>query len=116
VLAALLASCWSPMSLLLPLNPISAIQDLPLTLPSVISQDDFRAIAESVTSKLVLLLKTVGESSSVDGNEHRETLRFLQNEVSITEVFAAVKKTCIGLKQFLPRNSIFSLVTMKYSR
>lgn len=115
VLAALLTSCWSTMSPLLPLNPISAVQDLPLTLVAAFSKDEWAStVVELVTSKLTLLIERVGECCTKNEDHLREPMQIFDG-VSLSEILPILRSTCLGLKQFLPPESKYSLVNSNWA-
>ncbi|CAM6092766.1 unnamed protein product [Calypogeia fissa] len=111
VLAALLTSCWSTMSPILPLNPVSAIQDFPLTLAAALSKDGWGSTSvDSVTNKLTLLVDRLGNSGSENEDKLWERIQFFDREVSVSDLSSVLRRTCVGLKQYLSPESKHNLV------
>ncbi|BFI25408.1 hypothetical protein MPTK2_1g20850 [Marchantia polymorpha subsp. ruderalis] len=109
ILMALLASCWSTDALLLPLDPTWAIVDLPLTLPSLLSQPGWASTLEAFVYRFPELLDRL--ISMLDRNELESTY-FVHETLSPSLLLSVLRRTCAGLKNYLPIETKLKLANL----
>ncbi|KAL3702297.1 hypothetical protein R1sor_020319 [Riccia sorocarpa] len=109
ILMALLATCWSSNAVLLPLSPTWAFYNLPLSLPSVLSQPGWASTLDSFVHRFPDLLDRM--STSVDRGELEST--YVVDEILLaSSVLSVLRRTCVGLKPYLPVETRLKLANL----
>ncbi|KAL2649838.1 hypothetical protein R1flu_017966 [Riccia fluitans] len=109
ILLGLLATCWSTNAILLPLNPTWAFQNLPLSLPSVLSQPGWAATLEGFVYRFPEVLDRL--SAMVDNGELQST--YVVDEVlPASGLTSVLRRTCVGLKRYLPVETRLKLANL----
>ncbi|KAG6543981.1 hypothetical protein Mapa_014605 [Marchantia paleacea] len=109
VLMALLASCWSTDALLLPLDPTWAIVDLPLTLPSLLSQPGWASTLEAFVYRFPDLLDRL---IAMLDREELESTYSVDETLSPSVLLSVLRRTCVGLKHYLPIETKLKLANL----
>ncbi|KAL0554842.1 hypothetical protein IC582_008770 [Cucumis melo] len=111
---ALLSSCFSKYMPLLILDPQNVLNNLPVTLNSLLSTSAWSSIAESVASRLFALTERIylaTQTPNVDGTHSSQPID--ESEIdAATSLLHVTHNTCVSLKDFLPFGEQLRLANM----
>lgn len=107
---------------LLTIDPVTVLSDLPITLPSLLSNSSWKVIAESVVLNLWASTQRVydwGKCLATNAGDNEVTLRQpQQHPIDTSEngnaIFLArlLHETCVSLKDYLPLDKQLRLANM----
>eukprot|EP01018_Ginkgo_biloba_P009771 Gb_07737 [translate_table: standard] len=112
----LLTSSWSPQGSCLILDPMSVLQDLPLTLPSLFLDSNWRPIFDSVVQKLLSLIERIHTwlASLEKGDCTNASISIDRCEKQVCSFLLDVmQQTCIAIRHHLPLDAQFKVVNMR---